>query len=1201
MSDTCGFCACQLFWWNPPAGQATQQACRPTPRFRFHELTASRSASQTQSPAANDICAACSHTRIEHGPIPPTFNCAQLSCPCLAFQLASRSDRLFSSLCHCGHPWAVHRRSPAVGATHPSVSHVSHPLHDPPSSSQSILAAQPAASSSATTITLFGSTLPGSAQQSANAQRVKSAKRHRTSSNVLPRGSVGSRTSPPAPVRVVSSIPRAPIPSTSSLPAATRQPSTSLTSAADVEPRGRGRPPAQPTLTTRILVLVADPTTPFARPRQFPSLASLNLAADFNILRFIPSHYPVLVQRLDELHLVIEVTLTAAETQPPLLLNTIWSTVESHLRRHDYRLDTSGAQLAPQVNRFRLLIPCKTPAAKTKKTRKTAVDSQPAQPATIQFTHNDVYDTTFQLSNITRASASVLGSKHIVVCPGDPSWLIYGPVDDPALSLRDDVAVAVEPTFDHRCSVIRHIDYYSTPSAPHPSVVVGRCRLICQSPPASVAEASHSGRRQSPMQLDNAPAQESDDPEGQHTWYADYDEDNRYAPDDDDWLLPPHRRRSASPERRPSYDNPPGPSTHRRGVVPFSPPAGFPPPSSTRPPRTPVRDASAAPYDRFLEQLVAHAQDPLSVLPDVQVDLTPTPPPGRISDVIEVSDSDHSPHRPTQPARPTRTAQPDDEDPLVAGVADPEPSLSASNRYGQWHGYLASLTRYLGSMVRKVDGATRTVAFSCPAPVEDEGDSKAKSTPPPGRVMGRILRYLTSSMRCSEDYIINQIRDEFQTPELSCHGITMQNLLCNSYNVFRIGRASGPGTERALITDTIRFFVESSGRPELSLWRQRGDHYYYPFKALPVDPSDTELNAIRTCGFASAWALFRLGYIPFIDPIFLLLGLVRILLSRHLRDPAILGLLLDNDFVALAAREDLPVLRLYPEFSTEPLPAQDSSKAAELLHARLIALGINPTAPRAPKDHTLIGLALFSFVIFGMSFSRHADPPEWDAFFEGFNVDFAFDNPRAKSSPLALFNFMGPAPEQRVISVLKHIVIALCCPPPSADDVRARLRLAVPPFDMLLPLMESLRLLIEDYLAGVGHPADLVPLLGLDPTDHNPHLRPTLFVCAISGMPFLRPCEETDVQYPLEIQVDLPTDDDDPLHELVHDVRPFKFVTCARAIRFIVNDALHDFVSDSVALIQSKSASQRTPGDTPFANFLHSQLVNTDPAAFNKP
>ncbi|EJD51645.1 hypothetical protein AURDEDRAFT_159382 [Auricularia subglabra TFB-10046 SS5] len=1065
MSSTCEFCACQEFWSSPTV--------------------------VTQGPL--DTCLACSHTRIEHGPIPPALDCAAEHCDCALFALTTRESRLFSCLCRCRHPW-------------------------------------------------------GDASGSAVA------------------GGAGD------PVRLVTA---APIPSSVGLP---------LTSP-DPKPKRRPRAPQSVVFTTRILLFVADPVVPFVAPRGCPGLASLGLAPDFNVLSFNPVLYSALVSHMDELHLVIEITLSDDDTLPPNLLRLIMKAVKTHILRQGNSLDTSGAQLPPQVPEFRLLAAAKPPA---RRKRDRSSSSLPGQPSTetVHFVHNDVYEDTFQLSSLTRAGVSVLNSKHILVCPGHPAWHLTLPVDDALVSPSDDVNVSCEPGDKHPCSTIRAVEYYSSPAAPVPTITPGRCRAICSpSLPTRLPGPSHH-ERHPPSVKPDLPAAYSDSEQGVAPGHR------AAAHDDDDWFPDSDagRRRSASPVRsytarsgseassRPSLPRP------RRGFVRFSPPAGFTHPAPGHAPATPSRRSlhHVDPFDRFLQDIAAQAEDPSNLIPDLQLDVAPTPPSTRrLIEELELDLMHDSSDSDTQ-------SVPDADAPAV--VDGP----AAASPYADWPVFHAGLVQHLDSTIDKVIIHSRCAELT----FFPDGDPP---TVPVGRVMSHVLLYLLSAPSPTDRDLNRHIQSEFNTPKIACRSVTLQNLLCFRYNDLYIGKSFGQGPERAIITQTLKHMLDPSDPARgPTLWRKRGD-YYYPCKSVPVDPTPEESAFIRACGVVAVWALLRLGYIPYIDPVFLFLILCRHFLRRSLRDPAVLGRIFDKPFLALAARDCYPVLQLFPDHFADPVPALHSSKPAETLHARLWACGVSPTAPRAENEHVPIALTLISTALFDMNLPRLADPPEWDAFFDGFNLDLTFGRRKAYYLSTAFYNFLGTATEDGTITALKHLVIGLCCAPPEKADVAPRLRVAPPqgPLDHLLPLLEKIHLLVDNYVSGVGHPPSLVTLLGLDPAEAgNALLRLLLFVRAACATPFLAPAEPGDIDYPITLYLSLPERNDAEGRVLVHDVHAFKFATCGFSVVFFFNDALRRLVDESIDLLSS-SPSASPPVDTPFGDFLHSQLVHLDHASFN--
>ncbi|EJD40065.1 hypothetical protein AURDEDRAFT_170840 [Auricularia subglabra TFB-10046 SS5] len=1159
----CGFCGCANFWWTPPP---------PTPGVP-----------PPQTPLPHDPCSYCSHTFLEHAPIPQTGLCRgdRQSCRCRAFLLASRGRRLFNCTCQCGHAFAEHvalpdaaarltpapttsvAPTPAVvrpsafsapasgGALAPSMSHVVLP---PPSPAQPPpRAPAPSASSAASptrahAIELF--TVAAEGVGTANQQRRDAAARHRVPGGPTPRGAIGSRVQPPPPVHAVPSSSHAPAPSSASTTSARH--SAAPYSATDLDqptrPRKRGpKPNAKANeLHTRVIIFPVDPSQNFDLPSSFPPLDELGLQPGFNCISFLPVHYDVFVQRMRDLNLVFEINLDASKTDPGSLHAAIMDAILRFLQENGFTLDTSRNPPAPGSTTFRLLTPRKhtytpksssSPATSTSRAGPSSVPAPPPAPVkrtVIRFASMEVSADVLSLRHLTRKAASVMESGDIYAAPKLIEWFLHGLLTARRFARPSDVVVALG-TLAHPCFPIRAVDYYRDPGSREPGVVAGRCEAICQR-----LSSSRSTERNSPMPLDeHADANDNahdDFPDHQSQWPApDYDHD-AFMGDSAEWDFTPLQPLATQQDSR-------SPATYR-----------------------------------FLQQLSAHVQNPASLAPDLHVPLSPSPPrrPGAhaTSSVIELSD-----HSDTDSSAQSDTAPtaPHDHDHDQGDHADDPPAQPPT--YDNWQVYNLAFSDHLARIkhtARPPHGAAYFVYKLKP------------DKPSVGKVMGRILLYLSAPMRHAADDIAQLIQDEFSpgSDDVTCEEMTLKNIaLCKNY--FKVQEGSGPGPERMTISATLLYFVSNA-----DYWHARHGHYT-PRKRAPIDPNDEELLRYRAAGLAAAWALLRYGYIPFIDPAFFFLLLAWHFLSLPLKSPSLLELLVDEPYLALVAPDKIGALKLWPKLHTDPLPAPDSSADAQTLFTLCCDVNIDPRRPRRLDEHKSYTLAVFSYALFEVNLCHTTELPEWEAFFQGFNLDIAFANKPSHACMLSrcFYTFQGDIGEPATIAALKNLSIALLCPPPDPHSIIARLS-AYASLQRYAQLAEQVLELVTAYLLGVGHPQGAAELLGLEPTpDPQCNLRSSIFVRTVLGTPYLPPAQPDDTDYSLVISLVTPIPRvraSNP--ELGDDVQPFTFATCGRAIDMPVNDAFRVLVADSIAILRNSPPADPSP-DTPFHNVLHSQLI----------
>ncbi|EJD51499.1 hypothetical protein AURDEDRAFT_159233 [Auricularia subglabra TFB-10046 SS5] len=1159
MSAPCQFCVCQDFWYTPPNAQAAYR-----------------------DPPAAAICEIgdCAHSFQEHGVLPGASKCG--SCPCPLFQLARKGDRLFSSVCSCTHPFSSHSRvPPPQAAQHIPVQ----PAAPPPAPApvQPPPAPVPLPSTS-TRFMPFASTFPANqTDQTVNDRRMGSAARRR---GVVPPGSMGLRVAPPPAVHLAQ--PPAP-----AAPAA--GPASSAPSAAP-KPRGPGRPPKPSKVDTILLLFPCTVSARFSPDSPFPSLADLDLPADFNLYEFDPLRYSLLVSRMTVLGLAIHLELTGSEAEPPRLWYAVQDRIVEHMAlntlalyppQRDSAAETANATEddpeVQQVALFRLL--------KSKK-----------HGDNVRFILNNVDPDTFSIADIKRAAASVNKSGHLYACPRENSWYICGPVHLRALNNAAAAAIALSSPF-HHCFVIRVVESVS-PSNLQRVVVAGRCGAICgafgadsdavQPEPAPSATASRRARSNSPMRVDD---HSSSHPIASASQSRPASSVSAQGP------LPGPPVHSIASEffdfesLPPSPPPVPSPSTLplvTPQVIPFSAGSALVPPPLS-PGQLPV-DAA-----RFLDQLSAFSQTPLT---SFHLPSSPSPPRQTV----------RSPPALPQDAQHPIVVSSDDEDDADPGADGTLSDISMSSEiqivppppedYSSWQPAYRRFKAYLASCHPDVPTAIATRAEFVYAVPPETGH------PSLGFSMSQLLRLLHNrppDRKLDAADATARLRRRLNTDAVSCRNISLKQLFCCSKNHFRIGPAFGPGTERTLLAATISSLASEADYP--GLWCDSGQ-YKIPFKRVSANPSSEERRSYEAAGTASGLSLVRLGYIPIVHPAFLLLLLASKFLDVPLCDPTVLELLLDAEWLAVVDPRTHNILRLWPRHHKAVIPARASSPEAGLLHAHFDDLGFSPTSPRTRREHYEFGLGLFCKVLVGINLLRHVPPPEWTAFMKGFDVELSFraavsPDHRTTLSTALLHNHASHAiPVKSYISNLRRILIGVCCPPPSRADLTPRL--TVDPTALVVdePLAGKLETLVRHYLSGDGHPPSLVDALGLDHTlKLSSDVRASLFVRAINGTHFLPPYDPADLDSRFYISLSLTPNGfravsaDSAVPIGCGDVLAFKFSTCDRSMSAYPSASLRALVDrslDELRAVRPDKPPETPPAhiDTQFCLFLHGQLLS---------
>ncbi|EJD34129.1 hypothetical protein AURDEDRAFT_176823 [Auricularia subglabra TFB-10046 SS5] len=1171
----CNFCHCQEFAYYPPPNTPPEQLFNPPAILPC-------------------VSPSCGHAYREHGDIPPALDCAVCPQRCGQFVLATLGQRLSDSLCLCGHPWADHKRPPATAAPPQPRSGPQRLLAPPPSSAgatsgilHTVTAERfllPYNQSLGLTATTSGAT-QNQQRVDSHERKPKAKKGKKPLTGVVPggvtavqagvhatiTGVVGARTAPPPAVHAF-----APTPSSSSAAAAR--------ASSAVHP---DIPPANP-----VIVFPCDVTDALAFQPPFPSLQPLGLRRDINRLKLNPILYDHFVQSMTKFGLSFRLTLPPEKCSPG---NDFHDAVTTSVIEH---LDSRGIHLHPEsasqshLPKFKILRPR-------------------ASGSNVMFKPYIVSQDVLTVQHIT-STKGIAGKKQLLLAPADVASQLLGPVNFAQLSVAQASAFASLLSY-HYCFALRVIEYLSLLASTTPALTPGLCSAICS--------AMHPAPRQQPDdELDLA-----FDPD-----FPDFDSQSSHSRSSsamqvDNFELTPSPRRAL-------FAQPAGPSAHSRPASPVSH-AGPPFFSPTPAPRTP--GPSIVPF-------AADHPDPLHLAASPSLDLLPRDAARLLADFTALAQAplflSHCPAlspTPSPPAEPTyvpsdtasdRSAsrasgtRPADQSAALDYDSDVELIYSFDSDYSNSALHHAAFhTMLTDNLPKPASSPDKTAALLYTVPGE-------KPDPSLGFVMSAVFRGLMSH-RNDPDYVDVGLLEKLSGPRnlrvehLHFRNLSMRQLFCVPNNFFRVHGAFGVGVLRSLASQTLLTFAcpdptDGNLNDYIGLWTASGS-YMVPTKLLSTNPNTAQCLLYAAAGAAAGYSLVQLGYIPVVHPALLLILLVSHYLNLDANDPTVIALLVDSCWLAHVDPPLHQVLSLFPNSHKAPIPPRDSSPAAAALHTRLADIGFNnPSHPRTAADHRQLTLALYSVAILGVNLTRQPPPPEWKHFLRGFNRDLSFvsKNKRKKAQPdfspfIADLFFQTPPltpplSEGARILRLRRILLRACCPPAFAPEVTQRVLTDEGDSPLEHELLQNLRVLFDHYIFGTGHPPDVAAAIPprADPLALSlaalPNFRPSLFVSAVNGTHFLPPCspEETDYHFHLKLR-HLHPEEIRP----AGDVQAIKFSTCFHSMLFPVTpgarDSLYDLVDRSLHLLRAAQASpsfkpgQRPDIDTPFCNFLHSQLL----------